>query len=95
MYISMIGSPLYVTITRPDVMHAVCQVTRFQASPKDSHLLAVRLISYILRAQQSMVYGILKVIILICMLSLMLIMQVVLMIGRVLVEKHSILEDVW
>ena len=37
----MIGSFLYATTTRHDVMHAVCQVARFQASPKDSHLLAV------------------------------------------------------
>ena len=42
MYRSMIDSLLYVTATRPDVMHAVFQVARFQASPKDSHLLAVK-----------------------------------------------------
>ena len=42
MYRSMIGSLLYVTATRPDVMHVVCQVARFQASPKDSHLLVVK-----------------------------------------------------
>ena len=50
--------------------------------------------SDILRGQQSMVYGILQVINLIYMLSLMLIGQVVLMIGRVLVEQHFFLEDV-
>ena len=38
----MIGTLLYVTATRPDVMHAVCQAARFQASPKSSHLLAVK-----------------------------------------------------
>ena len=38
----MIGSLLYDTATRPDIMHAVCQVGRFQASPKTSHLLAVK-----------------------------------------------------
>jgi hypothetical protein len=42
MYISMIGSLLYATATRPNTMHAVCQVGRFQASPKASHLLAVK-----------------------------------------------------
>lgn len=42
MYRSMIGSVLYVTATRPDVRHAVCQVARFQASPKASHLLVVK-----------------------------------------------------
>ena len=41
MYCSMIGSILYVT-TKPDVMHAVFQAARFQASPKASHLLAVK-----------------------------------------------------
>ncbi len=29
LYRSMIGSFLYVTATRPDIMHAVCQVGRF------------------------------------------------------------------
>ena len=41
-YRSMIGSLLYVTTTRLDVMNAVCQVDRFQSSPKSSHLLAVK-----------------------------------------------------
>jgi hypothetical protein len=41
-YRYMIGSLLYDTPTRPDIMHAVCQVGRFQASPKTSHLLAVK-----------------------------------------------------
>ncbi len=38
----MIGSLLYATATRPDIMHAVCQVGRFQASPKNTHLLVVK-----------------------------------------------------
>jgi hypothetical protein len=38
----MIGSLIYATTTRPGIMHAVCQVGRFQASPKTSHLLAVK-----------------------------------------------------
>ena len=41
-YRSMIGSILYVTTTRPDVMNAMCQVARFQSSPKASHLLAIK-----------------------------------------------------
>jgi hypothetical protein len=36
----MIGSLLYVTASRPDVMQAVGQVARFQEAPKDSHVLA-------------------------------------------------------
>ena len=41
-YSSMIGSLLYVTSSRPDVMHAVGQVARFQEAPKESHILAVK-----------------------------------------------------
>jgi hypothetical protein len=41
-YRSMIGSLLYVTTSRPDVMQGVGQVTRFQAAPKESHVLAVK-----------------------------------------------------
>ena len=43
-YRSMIGILLYVTTTRPDVMHAVCQVTRFEAAPKETYLLSVKII---------------------------------------------------
>jgi hypothetical protein len=39
---SMIGSLLYVTTSRPDVMQAVGQVARFQATPKESHVLTVK-----------------------------------------------------
>lgn len=42
LYRSMIGSLLYVTATRPDVMQAVGQVARFQAAPKEAHVLAVK-----------------------------------------------------
>jgi hypothetical protein len=41
-YRSMIGSLLYVTASRPDVMQVVGQVARFQAAPKESHVLAVK-----------------------------------------------------
>ena len=34
LYQSMIGSLLYVTTSRPDVMFSVCMCARFQASPK-------------------------------------------------------------
>ena len=42
LYRSMIGSLLYVTASRPDVMQAVEQVTRFQATPKESPIIAVK-----------------------------------------------------
>jgi hypothetical protein len=38
----MIGSLLYVTTSRPDVMQVVGQVAQFQAAPKESHVLAVK-----------------------------------------------------
>ena len=38
----MIGSLLYVTTSRPDVMQVVGHVERFQATPKESHVLAVK-----------------------------------------------------
>eukprot|EP00253_Pinus_taeda_P028314 PITA_28314 len=37
-YRSMIGSLLYLTGTRPDIMHAVGIVGRFQANPRETHL---------------------------------------------------------
>jgi hypothetical protein len=37
-YISMIGSLLYVTTSRPDMMQEVGQVARFQSAPKESHV---------------------------------------------------------
>ena len=43
-YRSMIGSLIYLTRTRPDIMHAVGIVGRFQANPKESHLQAVKII---------------------------------------------------
>jgi hypothetical protein len=41
-YRSMIGSFLYVTVTRPDIQFAVGLCTRFQASPRSSHRTAVQ-----------------------------------------------------
>ena len=38
LYRSMIGNLLYVTASRPDVMHAVGLVARFQANPKETHV---------------------------------------------------------
>ncbi|GKF44711.1 hypothetical protein Tco_0131263, partial [Tanacetum coccineum] len=38
----MIGSLMYLTVSRPDIMFAVCACARFQVSPKTSHLLAVK-----------------------------------------------------
>eukprot|EP00253_Pinus_taeda_P002567 PITA_02567 len=44
----MIGSLLYVTTSRLDVMQAIGQVARFQAAPKESHIISVkRIIRYL------------------------------------------------
>jgi hypothetical protein len=42
LYRSMIGSLLYVTASRPDVMFSVCICARFQVSPRESHLKATK-----------------------------------------------------
>ncbi|GJZ79951.1 uncharacterized mitochondrial protein-like protein [Tanacetum coccineum] len=42
MYRSMIGSLMYLTSSRPDIMFAVCACTRYQVNPKVSHLHAVK-----------------------------------------------------
>eukprot|EP00253_Pinus_taeda_P013024 PITA_13024 len=54
-YRSMIGSILYLTGTRPEIMHAVGIVGRFQANPKETHLQAVKRIFKYLQGTQN--YG--------------------------------------
>ncbi|GJT16716.1 hypothetical protein Tco_0875422 [Tanacetum coccineum] len=44
-YRGMIGSLLYLTESRPDIMFSVCLYERFQEDPKTSHLEAVKSIS--------------------------------------------------
>ncbi|GJW18036.1 putative ribonuclease H-like domain-containing protein [Tanacetum coccineum] len=39
---SMIGSLMYLTASRPDIMFAVCACSRFQVTPKSSHLSVVK-----------------------------------------------------
>ncbi|GJT13524.1 putative ribonuclease H-like domain-containing protein [Tanacetum coccineum] len=48
LYRSMIGSLMYLTTSRPDIMFAVCACSGFQVNPKTSHLSAVkRIFSYL------------------------------------------------
>ncbi|GKA98143.1 putative ribonuclease H-like domain-containing protein [Tanacetum coccineum] len=42
LYRSMIGSLMYLTSSRPDIMFSVCACSRFQVQPKVSHLNAVK-----------------------------------------------------
>ena len=41
-YRGIIGSLLYLTASRPDIMFSVCMCARFQADPKESHYTAVK-----------------------------------------------------
>ncbi|GJT05911.1 putative ribonuclease H-like domain-containing protein [Tanacetum coccineum] len=51
MYRSMIGSLMYLTSSRPDIMFAVCACARYQVNPKVSHLHAVKRIFWYLKGQ--------------------------------------------
>nr|GFC27530.1 hypothetical protein [Tanacetum cinerariifolium] len=42
LYRSMIGSLMYLTASRPDIMYAVYACSRLQVTPKTSHLHAVK-----------------------------------------------------
>jgi len=47
-YQGMMGSLLYLSTSRPDIMFSVCMCARFQSNPKQSHLSAVkRIIRYL------------------------------------------------
>nr|GFA51451.1 hypothetical protein [Tanacetum cinerariifolium] len=50
-YRSMIGSLMYLTSSRPDIMFAVCACARFQVTPKVSHLHAVKRIFWYLKGK--------------------------------------------
>ncbi|GJS93349.1 hypothetical protein Tco_0800317 [Tanacetum coccineum] len=50
-YTSMIGSLMYLTALRPDIMFVVCAYARFQVTPKASHLNAVKKIFRYLKHQ--------------------------------------------
>ncbi|GJT12152.1 hypothetical protein Tco_0859194 [Tanacetum coccineum] len=41
-YIGMIGSLMYLTASRPDIKFSTCLCARYQANPKESHLIAVK-----------------------------------------------------
>ena len=47
-YRGLIGSLLYLTASRPDIMFSVCLCSRFQANPKESHFTAAkRILKYL------------------------------------------------
>nr|GEX07869.1 uncharacterized mitochondrial protein AtMg00810-like [Tanacetum cinerariifolium] len=51
MYRSMIGSLMYLTSLRPDIMFAVCACARYQVNPKVSHLHVMKRIFRYLKGQ--------------------------------------------
>nr|GEZ59048.1 hypothetical protein [Tanacetum cinerariifolium] len=51
LYRSMIGSLMYLTASRPDIIYAVCACSKFQVTPKTLHLRAVKRIFRYLKGQ--------------------------------------------
>ena len=48
LYRSMIGSLLYLTASRPDISYSIGVCARYQANPKESHMIALkRIIKYV------------------------------------------------
>ncbi|KAI3492949.1 hypothetical protein L1887_42387 [Cichorium endivia] len=54
LYRGMIGSLLYLTASRPDIMFSTCIFARYQAAPKLSHLTAVKQIFRYLKGTKAM-----------------------------------------
>ncbi|KAK1424228.1 hypothetical protein QVD17_19549 [Tagetes erecta] len=54
LYRSMIGSLMYLTASRPDIMYAVCVCARYQSDPKESHLVAVKRIFRYLKGKPNL-----------------------------------------
>ncbi|KAK1414967.1 hypothetical protein QVD17_30733 [Tagetes erecta] len=54
LYRSMIGSLMYLTASRPDIMYSVCVCARYQSDPKESHLVAVKRIFRYLKGKPSL-----------------------------------------
>ncbi|GKA28767.1 hypothetical protein Tco_0715012 [Tanacetum coccineum] len=54
LYRSMIGSLMYLTSLRPDIMFVVCACARYQVNPKVSHLHAVKRIFRYLKGQSKL-----------------------------------------
>ncbi|XP_052619848.1 uncharacterized mitochondrial protein AtMg00810-like [Lactuca sativa] len=54
LYRSMIGSLLYLTASRPDIMFVVYNCVRYQSNPREPHLTAVKNIFYYLKGTVSL-----------------------------------------
>ena len=60
LYRSMIGSLLYLTACRPNIMFSVCMCARFQANPKELIYLPLKESLGILSTHQALAFGIPK-----------------------------------
>ena len=56
-YRGMVGSLLYLTASRPDIMFSTCVSARFQTDPKESHLIAIKKIFTYLKGTPSLGIG--------------------------------------
>jgi hypothetical protein len=54
LYRSMIGSLMYLTASRPDIMFSVCVCARYQSQPKVSHITAVKRIFRYLKGKPNL-----------------------------------------
>ncbi|GJX03663.1 retrovirus-related pol polyprotein from transposon TNT 1-94 [Tanacetum coccineum] len=45
-YRDMIGSLMYLTVSKPDIQFSTCLCARYQANPKESHLIAVKSVEF-------------------------------------------------
>ena len=54
LYRGMIGSLLYLTASRSDIIFSVCMCARYQSNPKESHLNAVKRIFRYLKKIQNL-----------------------------------------
>ncbi|GJT74935.1 retrovirus-related pol polyprotein from transposon TNT 1-94 [Tanacetum coccineum] len=48
-YCSIVGALMYLTTSRPDIVHATCYCARYQAKPTEKHLTAVKRIFHYLK----------------------------------------------
>ena len=87
----MMGSLLYLTASRPDIMFSVCLCAKFQSCPKESHLIVVKCIIRYLKGTIGMGLWYPKTGQFSMMSFRMPTMRVVELIGKVLVEHVNFL----
>jgi hypothetical protein len=81
LYRQLVGSLVYLTVTRPDIAYAVHLVSQFLSAPRSTHYAAVlRILRYIKGTMCFMDFIILHILLLSCMLTQMLIGQAPLLI---------------